>query len=122
MSWTNCGNKRLITLLEFTETISQLSISLNDELIYGINHQVSCDPRSYESNLCNCIYRSLKKSGLQQGLNLDLGIPVRHSNQLNYEGTDIGSWSFVGPKEPVRNECEVLYKIFHILNCRCEIK
>ena len=29
----------------------------------------SYDPRSYESNLCNCVYRSLKKSGLQQGLN-----------------------------------------------------
>ena len=76
MSWTNCGNKSLITLLEFTETISQLSISLNDELIYEINHQVSCDPRSYESNFCNCVYRSLKKSGLAQGLNpwpLDTG-------------------------------------------------
>ena len=64
----NCGNKRLIRLLEFAETISQLSISLNDEMIYEINHQVTYDPRSYECNLCNCIYRSLKKSGLQQGL------------------------------------------------------
>ena len=68
MSWINCGNKRLITLLEFTETISQLLISLNDELIYEINHQVSYDPRRYESNLSNCVYRTLKKTGLQQGL------------------------------------------------------
>ena len=51
----------------------------------------------------------------------DLAI-VRRSNQLSYEGTDVGSWSFVGPKEPVRNECEVIYEIFHILNCGCEIK
>ena len=36
----------------------------------------------------------------------DLTIPVRCSNQLNYEVTDIGNWSFVGSKEPVRNECE----------------
>ena len=64
----NCDSKRLIRLLEFAETISQLSISLNDEMIYEINHQVTYDPRSYECNLCNCIYRSLKKSGLQQGL------------------------------------------------------
>ena len=27
----------------------------------------------------------------------------------------------VGPKEPVRNECEVIHEIFHILNCGCEI-
>ena len=24
-------------------------------------NQVSYDPRSYESNLCNCVYRSLQK-------------------------------------------------------------
>ena len=29
----------LITLLEFAETIRQLSMSLNDEMIYEINHQ-----------------------------------------------------------------------------------
>ena len=52
----------------------------------------------------------------------DLAIVVRRSNQLSYEGTDVGSWSFVGPREPVRNECEVIYEIFHILNCECEIK
>ena len=31
------------------------------------------------------------------------------------ETTAIGSWSFVGPREPVRNDCEVIYEIFHIL-------
>ena len=40
------GDKRLITLLEFAETIRQLSMSLNDEMIYEINHQVGDDPRS----------------------------------------------------------------------------
>ena len=29
--------------------------------------------------------------------------PLRRSNQLSYEATDVGSWSFVDPKEPVRN-------------------
>ena len=52
----------------------------------------------------------------------DLAIPVRRSNQLSYEDTNIGSWPFVGRKEPVRNECEVLYEIFHILNCISEMK
>ena len=31
------------------------------------------------------------------------------------------SW-VVGPKQPVRNECEVIYEIFHLVNCGCEIK
>ena len=32
------------------------------------------------------------------------------------EATDVGSWSFVGSKEPVRNECKMIYEIFYILN------
>ena len=35
----------------------------------------------------------------------DLAIPVRRSEQLSYEATEIGSWSFVGSSERVRNEC-----------------
>ena len=31
-------------------------------------------------------------------------IPVRRSNQLSYEATDVGSWSFMGSNVPVRNE------------------
>ena len=30
----------------------------------------------------------------------DLAIPVRRSNQLSYEATDVGSWSFVGSNGP----------------------
>ena len=30
----------------------------------------------------------------------DFAMVVRRSNQLSYEAIDIGSWSFVGPKEP----------------------
>ena len=47
----------------------------------------------------------------------DFAIPVRRSNQLSYEATDIGSWSFVSSNEPVKNGCEVIYEMFHILNC-----
>ena len=32
----------------------------------------------------------------------DLPILVQRSNQLSYEATFVGSWSFVGPKEPLR--------------------
>ena len=28
----------------------------------------------------------------------------------------------MGPKEPVRNKCEVICEIFQILNCGCEMK
>ena len=52
----------------------------------------------------------------------DLAIPVRRSNQLSYEATDVGNWSFVSSNEPVKNGCEVIYKMFHILNCGFEIK
>jgi len=33
----------------------------------------------------------------------DLAILVRRSNQLSYEATDVGRWSFVSCNEPVRN-------------------
>ena len=39
----------------------------------------------------------------------DLAIPVRRSNQMSYEATDVRSLSFVRSNEPVRNECEVIY-------------
>ena len=48
----------------------------------------------------------------------DLAIPVRRSNQLSYEATDVGNWSFVSSNEPLKNGCEVIYEMFHILNCR----
>ena len=44
------------------------------------------------------------------------------SNQLSYEITDVGSWSFVSSNEPVKNGCEVIYEIFHILNCGFEVE
>ena len=46
--------------------------------------------------------------------NCDPATMVRCSNQLSYEATHIGSWSFVGPKEPVRSECEII--IWNISN------
>ena len=44
----------------------------------------------------------------------NLAIPVRRSPQLSYEAADVGSWSFLGCNEPVRNECEMIYEMFHI--------
>ena len=42
---------------------------------------------------------------------------VRHSNQLSYEATDVGSWSFEGSNVPVLNESmnKMIYEMNHIL-------
>ena len=55
--------------------------------------------------------RSLKISGLQRGLNRDLAIPVRRSNQLSYEATDVGGWSFVGSY--MIHSSQFIYDPFH---------
>ena len=46
----------------------------------------------------------------------DHAIPVRRSNQLSYEATDVGSWSFVGSNDPVRNEYQwwMVHEMNHI--------
>ena len=48
----------------------------------------------------------------------DLVIPVRRSNQLSYEATEVESWSFVISYVPVMNELtnEIIYEMNHILN------
>ena len=46
----------------------------------------------------------------------DLVILVQRSNQLSYEATDVGNWSFVSSSEPKKSGCEVIYEMFHILN------
>ena len=61
----------------------------------GYEIKWSYDLRSYERNFCNCFNGVWTR---------DLAIPVRRSNQLSYEATDVGSWSFVGSNGPVRNE------------------
>ena len=49
----------------------------------------------------------------------DVAIPVRRSNQLSYEATDVGSWSFVGSNVPVRNESTIKWYIWNgsYMNC-----
>ena len=82
------------------------------------------DPRSYERN-----YMQLRKEAWKKKIQdfngvwtRDLAIPVRCSNQLSYEATDVGSRSIVGSYVPVKvkNESDV-YEINH-MNCGNEIK
>ena len=35
---------------------------------------------------------------------------MRRSNQLSYEATDVGSWSFVSSNEPVKSGCEASHR------------
>ena len=62
------------------------------------------DPRSYERSFCNCVENAEKIQDFNGVWTRDLAIPVRRSNQLRYEATEVGSWSFVGSNVPVRNE------------------
>ena len=73
-------------------------------------NQVSHDHRSFEHNLSNCEQKP-EKSGLNGVWTRDLAIPVRRSNQLSYEATDVGSWSFVSSKIVSRGFCSQLLKL-----------
>ena len=73
------------------------------------------NPRSCERNLCNCV-RSLKEIQDFNGTwTRDFAIPVRCSNQLSYEATDVGTWSIMCSYVPVK-EMNVIdvYEINHI--------
>jgi len=67
-------------------------------------------------------HRSLKKSGPNGARTRGPATPVGRSNQPSHEATDVGSWSFVSSNEPVKNGFEVIYEMFHILNCGFEMK
>ena len=59
--------------------------------------------RRSERNLCNCVKKPEKNSGLQRGLNpwpRDTGAMLY---QLSYEATDVGSRSIVGSYVPVKD-------------------
>ena len=74
------------------------------------------DPRFYECNLCNCEGSLKKKIQDFKGIwTRDLAIPVRCSNQLSHEATDVGSWSSMYSYVPVK-EMNVIdvYEINHI--------
>ena len=79
--------------------------------IYWTTDVKSSKSIKFKRNLRN---RVCKFKGFNWVRTGDLAKPVRRSNQLNFEATDVEDWSFVGSNEPVRNECEVTYEIFHV--------
>ena len=66
-------------------------------------------------NLCNCV-RSLKEIQDFNGLGTrELAIPVRCSNQLSYEATDVWSWSMICSYVPEKEmNVNDVYEIHHI--------
>ena len=64
--------------------------------------------RRSERNLCNCVKKAEKNSGLQRGLNpwpRDTGVMLY---QLSYEATDVGSRSIVGVKNTFKTELDIV--------------
>ena len=58
-------------------------------------HHTKNDPYSCEHNLCNCVSSPKKIQDFNGIWTHDLTIPVRCSNRLSYEATDVGSWSIM---------------------------
>ena len=82
-----------------------------DEMVFEMNQIWTADMKSNEAMIFAVMMQFLqlrREAWKIQDFNgvwtRDLAIPVRHSNQLSYEATDVGSWSFVGSNGPVRNE------------------
>ena len=64
--------------------------------------------RRSERNLCNCVKKPEKNSGLQRGLNpwpRDTGVMLY---QLSYEATDVGRRSIVGVKNTFKTELDIV--------------
>ena len=59
---------------------------------------------SYERNFLQLCREAWKIQDFNGVWTRDHAIPVRRSNQLSYEATDVGSWSFVGSNGAMRNE------------------
>ena len=82
----------------------------------NLANEMKNDPRRCQCNLCNCVMKPEKKSGLQLGFKpVTSAIPVRCSNQLSYEATDVGSRSIMGSYVPVKEQSvNDVYEINHI--------
>ena len=52
----------------------------------------------------------------------DVVIPVRRSNQLSYEATDVGSWSFVGPKDCLWGMTSLSYNMKYFIYWTADVK
>ena len=89
----------------------------------GYEIKWSYDLRSCERNFLQLRREAWKIQDFNGVWTRELAIPVRRSNQLSYEATDVGSWSFVSSNGPVRNESMMKWYIWNesYINCGYEI-
>ena len=114
MFWFTC--EVLHSLKATIVTLRVLTIELNSNpFVALITYNITC-------NLSNCEQKPEKVRTSTGFEPVTSRYRFRRSNQLSYEATDVGSWSFVSSNEPVKNGCEVIYEMCHILNCGFEIK
>ena len=74
--------------------------------MYANVTSIKLQVKPWSSQLCTEFLQLRREAWKFQDFNgvwtRDLAIPVRRSNQLSCEATDVGSWSFVGANVPVR--------------------
>ena len=100
-----------------TTTASSSNTASTSTINTTANTQVSYDNRRYEHILSNCVWKP-------EIVRTSTGFEPVTSR---YRCDALTNWamkplSFVSSNEPVKNGCEVMYEMFHILNCGFEIK
>ena len=65
---------------------------------------------------CNCVKKPEKNSGLQRGLN---AIPVRCSNQLSYEATDVGSTGIARSRVQTLLKSWIFFRLLYATASNC---
>ena len=114
---TNWAMKPLTLCWELVICKVQCSceVWINDEMMYEMDHIWTGDMKSvklWSSQSWTQFLQLRKEAWKIQDRTCDLAIPVRRSNQLSYEATDVGSWSFVGSS--VHNCEDHSFTWFHI--------
>ena len=85
-TWNNvCERKSEIIMWSDIWNVSYIELR--------IWNQVSYDHRSFWTQFKQLRTEAWKSQDFNGVWTRDLAIPVRHSNQLSYEATDVGSWS-----------------------------
>ena len=114
--------------LKSGNAVAEFEISFSDPLSPPVSrkHEGKLwkwrNDRRSEGNLCNCVKKPEKNSGLQRGLNpwsRDTGVMLY---QQSHEATDVGSRSIVGSYVPVKEMSvnDMWNKSY--MNCRNEMK
>ena len=109
-------------LVSKTRASNENEIVIDVQTVYETNQIRTAEMKSNEEwssrcehNLCNCVSCLKKIQDFNGVWTRDLAIPLRCSNLLSYEATDVGSWSIMSSYVPVKEMNVIdLYEINHI--------